>query len=266
VVGCRTYGTGRTRVVAIKQQAERALQRVDFLGLPLDAGGTDAMLKVLEQLSASDTPQHVAMLDMARTLRARLRAEHRRFVRQAGAVLTSSALVAGSAAFLGRKGVEPVRVFDLVIRLLSLAERNDRTVYLLGGSKDVLQHAERNLRDSFPRLRIVGRFSGGYTPAQEEQILLAIQKAQPTLLLVGSGVPRRELWLLSNKKRLRAGLALWVGDCFEVFAGKKRNAPSRGRALLHLTLGSVVRPWRLLRIASLAYFLALVAVHRLRHF
>ena len=251
-------------MVATDQKKERALRRTDFLGLPLDTGDGAAMLAVLEQLADGDGPRHVAMLDMGRTLRARLRPEHGRFVRQAGAVLTSSSLVAGSAAFLGRKGVEPVRVFDLVIRLLSLAERNDETVYLLGGSKEVLQRAERNLRDSFRGLRIVGRFTGGYSPGQEDQILLAIQKAQPTLLLVGSGVPRRELWLLRNKKRLQPGLAMWVGDCFEVFAGKKRNARSRWAMALELTLGSVIRPWRLLRILLLSYFLVLVVVHRLR--
>lgn len=157
-----------------------------------------------------------------------------------------------------------MRVFDLIIRLLLLAERNDYTVYLLGGNKDILQQAERNLRDSFRGLRIVGRFVGGYSRQQEEQILLAIQKAEPTILLVGSGVPHGELWLLRNKRRLRPGLAFWVEDCFEVFAGKKRSAPTRFVRVAATTFGSLLRPWRLLRMLSLAYFVSLVLVHRIR--
>ena len=246
------------------QKTELALRRRDFLGLPLDAGGEEEALAVLEQLATGQAASYLAMVDMRRVLRARIRSEHARHIRQAGAVLTTSSLVAGSASFLGRDGVKPMRVFHLVIRLLSLAERNDYTVYLLGGNKQLLQQAERNLRDSFRRLRIVGRFVGGYSRRQEEQILLAIQKAEPTILLVGSGAPRGELWPLRNKKRLRPGLTVWVEDCFEVFAGKKRSAPSRLARATRVTLGSLLPPWRLLRLPALAYFVGLVLVHRIR--
>ena len=71
-------------------------------------------------------------------------------------------------------------------------------------------------------------------------MLLAIQKAEPTILLVGSGAPRGELWLLRNKKRLRPGLTVWVEDCFEVFAGKKRSAPSRLARATRATLGALL--------------------------
>ena len=251
-------------MAATDQQTERALKRLDFLGLPLDGGGDKEALSDLEHLATGAVASHIGILDMRRTLRAKHRSEHARYIRQAGAVLTTSSLVAGSASFLGRRGAKPIRLFDLVIRLLSMAERNDFTVYLLGSTKDVLQQAERNLRDSFRRLRIVGRFVGNYSRQQEEQILLAIQKAQPTILLVGSGVPRAELWLLRNKQRLRAGLSLWVGDCFEVFAGRRRSAPSAMARAASAAFGSVLRPWRVIRLLSLIYFVALVLVYRIR--
>jgi exopolysaccharide biosynthesis WecB/TagA/CpsF family protein len=122
-----------------------------------------------------------------------------------------------------------------VIRLLSLAERFNRTVYLLGGRKDAVEKAERNLRDSFRGLRLVGRHAGYFPKSQEKNVLLAIKKATPTFLLVGSGLPGRDLW---------------VDDCFELFSGKKKsNRPASGN-LLGLATGLAF--WILVFFARIA--------------
>jgi N-acetylglucosaminyldiphosphoundecaprenol N-acetyl-beta-D-mannosaminyltransferase len=138
-------------------------------------------------------------------------------------------------------------------------------VYLLGGRKEHLQRTEKNLRASFPRLRVVGRYAGYYASRVEQDIITAIRKAGPRLILVGSGVPGGELWALRHRKQLTPGVSLWVGDCFEVFAGAKRQIP-RGAYLAGLESysGWLLRPWRLLRAFTRLGFWVRILSSRLR--
>jgi UDP-N-acetyl-D-mannosaminuronic acid transferase (WecB/TagA/CpsF family) len=68
----------------------------------------------------------------------------------------------------------------------------------------------------------VGRFSGYFAKPAEKQVLTAIKKASPSFLMVGSGLPGRDLWILRKKRELNPGVSIWVGDCFEVFSGKRQ--------------------------------------------
>jgi len=129
------------------------------------------------------------------------------------------------------------------------AERFSRTVYLLGGRKDEVEKAERNLRDSFRGLRLVGRHAGFYPKSQEKNVLLAIKKATPTFLLVGGGLPGRDLWVLRRKKELTPGIYLWVDDCFELFSGKKKSNRQPSGNLLGLATGLVF--WVLVLFAKI---------------
>jgi len=66
----------------------------------------------------------------------------------------------------------------------------------------------------------------------ERNVLLAIKKATPAFLLVGSGLPGRDLWILRRKKELTPGIYLWVDDCFDVFSGRKKSGrQGRGNLL-----------------------------------
>ena len=156
--------------------------------------------------------------------------------------------------------------FDFVIRLLTLAEESGRSVYLLGGRKADLLQAESNLRTSFPTLRIIGRYAGHFRKQEGKSIVMAIRKSAPGFLLVGSGIPGREGWIATMQKDLAPGVAVWVDDCFEVFAGRRkrpsREAFERGTE----SFGPIVsRPWRWLRLLSYLYFKLLVLWFRITH-
>jgi UDP-N-acetyl-D-mannosaminuronic acid transferase (WecB/TagA/CpsF family) len=83
----------------------------------------------------------------------------------------------------------------------------------------------------------VGRHAGFYPKSQEKNVLLAIKKAAPTFLLVGSGLPGRDLWVLRRKKEFTPGIYLWVDDCFELFSGKKKSNRQASGNLLGLATG-----------------------------
>ena len=211
--------------------------RVQLLNVPVDSLDQEQALKRVESFLLDGGRHQIVFLNRERLLAARGHNEYRRCLREASLILPVSPAIVRGARFLRKGTLTCYSSFTFVIRLLSLAERFNRTVYLLGGRKEEVEKAERNLRDSFRGLRLVGRHAGFFPKNQEKNVLLAIQKATPTFLLVADGLPGRDLWVLRRKKELTPGIYLWVDDCFEFFSGKKKTGRSSGGNLLSLFTG-----------------------------
>lgn len=211
--------------------------RVQLLNVPVDSLDQEQALKRVESFLLDGGRHQIVFLNRERLLAARGHNEYRRCLREASLILPVSPAIVRGARFLRKGTLTCYSSFTFVIRLLSLAERFNRTVYLLGGRKEEVEKAERNLRDSFRGLRLVGRHAGFFPKNQEKNVLLAIQKATPTFLLVADGLPGRDLWVLRRKKELTPGIYLWVDDCFEFFSGRKKTGRPSGGNLLSLFTG-----------------------------
>ena len=239
--------------------------KCNLLGIGIDKSDLPKTLSKCEKLARNEFLQYLVVLKFWDLIKAKHSSEFMDYITKAGIIVTSSGLLVGASHFLGHKSVRIHNMFDLVIRLLTLAERQERTVYLLGSTKNTLQQAERNLKRSFPTLRIVGRYSGKHTQGEEKSIVQAIRKASPGLLLVGNGVRNRELWLLNNKGKLPPGLGIWIEDCFEIFAGKKKRPVKQGIfSILKGTLNIIIQPWRLLELPILIYFIFLLLIAKIK--
>jgi N-acetylglucosaminyldiphosphoundecaprenol N-acetyl-beta-D-mannosaminyltransferase len=153
-----------------------------------------------------------------------------------------------------------------VISILTFLESREETVYLLGAKPAILRKSEQNVRQTFPRLRVIGRFPGTFRKQDESTLLLAIRKSAPALLLVGSGVRGRERWISRNSDRLPKGLRLWVSDLFEIFA-EKRKRPSRfafdhGIEWVGFCLQ---KPFYIFRVFPFIYYQLLLLVYKIKN-
>lgn len=173
----------------------------------------------------SNEGRNIVLLSVWDLLRARRNGEYRSFILNAALVLPISKSLVSGARFLTGKTPYRYMPFNFVIGLLGIMEQREYTAYLLGGKRQSLEKTEKNLRRTFPALRIVGRFSGSFKKQNEGAILKAIQKAAPHLILVGKGVRGGELWIARNHFRLGSGIRLWCSDLFDIFA-EKRKRPS----------------------------------------
>lgn len=165
----------------------------------------------------------IVLLSLWDLLRARRNGEYRDYILNAALVIPISKSLVSGAKFL--TGKQPFRYmpFNFVISLLTLLEKREYPLYLLGCESSVLKKAEKNIRATFPRLKIIGRCEGRIGKQNEPAVMEAIRKASPSLLLAGKGIRGGELWIARNSKRLNSGLRLWCSDLFEVFAEEKRR-------------------------------------------
>ena len=204
--------------------------RVILLKVPIDIVSPEELPDVISGLILSDKEsgeaprgQDIILLSLWDLLRARRNREYRDFVFKAALVIPiSKSLVSGARFLTGRK-LYRYMPFNFVISFLSLLEKWEYPLYLLGGKKRILKKAEKNIHRTFPHLKIVGRCEGRIKKQGEPAVMEAIRKSSPSLLLAGKGIRGGELWIPRNTKRINSGFRLWCSDLFEVFAEKKRR-------------------------------------------
>lgn len=238
--------------------------RVNFLKIPVDVVPPEAIPGAVEALLAEDRSHQVILLSLSDLLKARRNNDFRAWVLGASLVIPVSHAITRGLRFV--TGVQAVRwmPFDFTVQLMAALEHRNRSLYLLGSRKKSLQTAERNLRHTFPGLRIVGRFNGGFRKGEESVVVTGIRKASPSLLLVGQGVPGEDRWIYRNLRRLGPGLKLWCGDLFDIFSERKHR-PSK--AIWDRGLEGIVRalknPFTVLRVFPWLYYNYLLIFYRL---
>jgi len=165
----------------------------------------------------------IVLLSLWDLLRARRNNEYRNYILNAALVIPISKSLVSGAKFLTGKKVTRYMPFNFIISLLTLLERQEYPLYLLGHKSRILKKAEKNIHSTFPRLKIVGRYGGNIRKQEEQVIIEAIRKVSPSLLLAGKGIRGGELWIARNGNHLNSGFRLWCSDLFDVFAEKRRR-------------------------------------------
>jgi N-acetylglucosaminyldiphosphoundecaprenol N-acetyl-beta-D-mannosaminyltransferase len=239
-------------------------ERINFLKVPIDMVPHDQLGPVVYELLGRGEGQNVVLLSLMDLLRARRNGEYREYVRNAALVIPISKSIVGGIRFLTGKRVVRYMPFDLAVSLLTILEEREFSLFLLGGKLRVLRKTESNIRQTFPRLHIVGRFPGSFKRQEEGVVVEAIRKAAASLLLVGRGVRGEERWIARHSGALNPGLRLWCSDLYDVFTERRRR-PSRKTFDRGLEFAGYCfqSPLKIFRVFPYFYYKALLLCHKL---
>jgi N-acetylglucosaminyldiphosphoundecaprenol N-acetyl-beta-D-mannosaminyltransferase len=240
-------------------------ERISLLNVPLDIVQENDIAFVINELLSSKSPKNIVLLSLWDLLRARRNGDYRSYVTNADLVIPISKSLLGGSRFLQGKQAVRYMPFHFIIKLLSILEIRELSLYLIGGKKKVLEQAESNVSKTFPLLNIIGRHPGYFKKQKEGDIIEAIRKASPAVLLAGKGVHSEELWIHKNSDSIGYGIRLWCSDIIDVFANKK-NHPSDYFFKYGLEWFGVCckNPLRVLRIFHYLYYKILLLVYKIR--
>lgn len=145
------------------------------------------------------------------------------------------------------------------------AHLNDHSVFFYGGKPDILDKATVAWQQRLPKLRIAGAFHGYLSDTEEQQLLAKLQETQPSLVLVGLGVPRQELWIATHRHLCPQAIWIGVGGSFDIWSGSKERAPAwLANHHLEWLYRLYQEPWRWKRMSALPKFALLSIVQRLK--
>jgi N-acetylglucosaminyldiphosphoundecaprenol N-acetyl-beta-D-mannosaminyltransferase len=220
---------------------------------------------LVKQMTEDGKKHRIVLLDFKKLMKSLFSREYRNFLCSASMILPVSLSICRGINFLYKFRIKRTMPFQFAIELMGSLEKYGKTMYLLGSKRQVLQVAAVNLRDSFPGLRIVGRCTGYFKKPMEKNIIKACQKAQPSLILGGRGLPKKELWFYRNSGDLNPGISLWFDNCYEIFAGTK---PKTNQKLwdkgMDFLPELIKKPWRIFCVFRYILFYLILIIYKIR--
>jgi N-acetylglucosaminyldiphosphoundecaprenol N-acetyl-beta-D-mannosaminyltransferase len=124
---------------------------------------------------------------------------------------------------------EKISGSDFTPLVLEQAAERGWGVYFLGGAPGVAALARDKLKQSLPRLQVVGveapRIDPDSPPQAYAEIVARIRASGASLVFVALGAPKQELWIDSVREASRPAVFLAVGASLDFVAGTVARAP-----------------------------------------
>jgi N-acetylglucosaminyldiphosphoundecaprenol N-acetyl-beta-D-mannosaminyltransferase len=116
---------------------------------------------------------------------------------------------------------------DWIWALAALCAQAGQSIYLLGSEPGISRGAAERLAETCPGLDVVGHHHGYFEVGSphDDRVVEHINARRPSILLVGMGTPKQELWVQANAHRLDVDVLWTVGALFDVVSGKVPRAP-----------------------------------------
>lgn len=195
-----------------------SIQRINLIGVPIDICQPENMENEILEILAKPGTKQIIFLSVWDLLKARRKGDFAECVKNADLILPVSKSLLRGAKFL-KKDV-PVRYnqFKAIIQILSILDSHYKSLYMFGSNKNTLQKAEANVRATFPGLKIVGRYVGYYPKQVESDVVQAIFKAQPSLVLLSDGIKEKNCWPYRRRNQFSSSIFLYYSDTFGIFS------------------------------------------------
>ncbi|MDR1317541.1 MAG: WecB/TagA/CpsF family glycosyltransferase [Spirochaetales bacterium] len=240
-------------------------ERIGLTGVPVHDLRDEAFEDTVYTLTESGNVHQIIFLSLWDLMRARRNREFLRCVEQSALVIPTSPGILRGAGFLKKTVPRRYMPFDFLIRFLATLEARGRSLYLLGCKPNELRNIEQNLKQTFPGLKIVGRYTGYYPKAKDADIRTAIKKASPHCVLIGSGVRGKEKWIFRHKKDFNSGVFLWTPASMDIISGKRHKVSRQVFQKGWDFFPELIRhPWRIFRGIIYLYYGLLLIVYRIR--
>lgn len=232
---------------------QASLKTSSVLGLPvhLSDNYTHWLLECLEKgqgVHVVTINAEMAMLAQKDTLVAKI-------IKEADLVIPDGA---GVVIYFKMRGLQQQRCpgIELAQSLIEgLGSNNEKnTIAFYGGKPGVTQAAATQWRAKLPDAHIITAH-GYLSPEEQETWKDTLKAQQPSLILVGLGVPRQEVWIRENRELCPHAIWIGVGGSFDIWSGTKSRAPGWLRNNnLEWLYRLYQEPWRWRRMLVLPQF------------
>lgn len=240
------------------------VQRINLLGVPVDILHPEDMeLTILELLARPGTKQ-IIFLSIWDLIRAKKKGEFQNCINNADLIIPVSKSIIRGAIFLKKNVPERYNPFNAVISIMSALDSHFKSIYLLGSHNQTLHMAERNVRETFPNLRIVGRYQGYYQKTIENDIIQAIYKSCPSLVLIGDGIKDKVCWSYVRRNQFSSSIFIYYKDSIGIFSKRIKRINEKTFERGHEIFHEIIRnPLKIFLIFPFIWYILTLVFYRL---
>lgn len=205
-------------------------QKVTVLGVDIDPFTVDSLHAEIKGICRNAGKSIVANVNVHALNLAYKQEGLKRFFNRADHVFCDGHGVMLGARLLGQRIPEKITYADWFPRFCKFCEKEELSLYFLGGRDGVAEKAKENLLMQYPALQVVGVCHGYFDKvdgsAENQAVLVDINRKNPDVLLVSFGMPVQEMWLKENWDKINAHVALTGGAALDYMAGVSRRPPA----------------------------------------
>lgn len=220
-----TAATPATTSAPVLRGPTLPLQRQDLFGLSFDAVTLGEAVQQCRDALTDRSPMLVGVVNAAKAVNLRSDGMLRDSLLESDLLVADGQSVVWASRMLGRPLPERVAGIDLFEALLQVAADDDRSVYLLGAKREVLDALVETITTRWPGLRIAGHRDGYFDVEDSAAVAADIRASSPDMLFLGITSPKKEIFLGTYGPTLGVPIMHGVGGSFDVMAGVTRRAP-----------------------------------------
>ncbi|MRJ76472.1 WecB/TagA/CpsF family glycosyltransferase [Aeromicrobium sp. SMF47] len=236
--------------------------RRQLFGLRLDALTADDVIGLADQAVQSRRRLLIGVVNAAKVVHLRSDRLLRESLLECDVLLADGQSVVWASRLLGQPLPQRVAGIDLFEQLLALADRDRRSVYLLGATPSVLRGVEEAVARRWPGARVVGSRDGYFGAAASAEVAAGIAASGADMLFIAMPSPHKEIFLGTHGPSLGVPVLHGVGGSFDVLSGLTKRAPERwqrwGMEWLYRVLQEPGRLWRRYLTTNTAFVLLLI--------
>ena len=238
--------------------------RISLIGVPVDICSPENLEgEILELLSKPGTKQ-IVFLSIWNLLKARHKGDFADTIKNADLILPISKSILKGAKFLKKEIPVRYNPFNAVIQILSVLDSHYKSLYLFGSTKKTLTKAEKNIHDTFREIKIVGRYVGYYQKSVEDDVIQAIFKAQPSLVLLSDGIKEKNCWAYRRRNRFSSSIFLFYKDSFGIFSERVKRVKDSTFEKGHEIYSEILHnPFKIFLILPYLWYIIVLIWYRL---
>ena len=247
------------------------MEKIQILGVPIDNVDMKEAVKRAPDAIEAHRKYFIVTPNSEIVVEANNNEELLNIIKDADLVVPDGiGLVIGSK-IIGKPLSERVTGIDLMEQLLIYANKNFKSVYLIGGKEGIAFDAGINIKRKYPNIKIAGThhgyFSGIHTGkpghSEEEEVIEHIINADADMVFVALGALKQERFINTYIHRLSGRLFMGVGGSLDVYSGTVKRAPAIYQKLgIEWLYRLIKEPFRIQRMMSLPVFLINVLIKK----
>ena len=219
-----------------------------ILGMRVDSGTYSSSTELVREWALNKEARFVCVSNVHMTMETVDSPEFRNVVNTADLVTSDGMPLVWMLRKLGLTQSERVYGPELVLHICAMAEREQISIGLYGGTSRSLEQFTSFLAKNYPDLTVSYQYAPPFRPLSKEEdasVVHALHESGARILFVGIGCPKQERWMYEHRASVQA-VQIGVGAAFDFHSGSVRQAPNwMGKSGLEWLFRLAMEPRRL---------------------
>lgn len=129
------------------------------------------------------------------------------------------------ASKLKKAPVSKITGVDLMDELLKVADKENLNLFFLGATDETLELLKKNIKEKFGGINNITFHNGYFSQDDNEELIEKINNSNSSMLFVGMGSPKQELWISENISKLNINIVVAIGGALKIYSNEISRAP-----------------------------------------